>query len=356
MSLPKKRLVATRAGDGHIRVAEEDAPELVPGAVLVDVRVSLISPGTELGGWRGMKAKREAPDPNAKPAGFGYSNAGVVVAAGEGVEQFEPGDRVACIGGGASHTNIAVVGQNLCTRLPEDVTFAQGSYAMLGATALNALRRGDPAFGEFVAVAGLGIIGQIVAQLYRLAGCYVTGWDAIPFRTQLAEKCGAAQAVVVGEEDEVERTKAFAGGYGLDQAVVAFGADANKAIESIGRCMKRSPDGHPMGTIVVVGNPQFQYRSHESAGMSNIDIRRSSRTGPGFLDHDWEFGSDYPGVFVRWTTRTNVELCLRLIGEGRLDVDSLTTHTVPLLNVDEGTSALLSDPDSVLGVVLAMPD
>jgi len=154
-------------------------------------------------------------------------------------------------------------------------------------------------------------------------------------------------AVTVGAEDEVEATKSFTGGMGLDEAVIAFGGDANLVMENIEKSMKLSPDGHPMGVVVMVGRPRFEYTS----GTTNIDYRRSARTGPGYHDAAWEYGPDYPPVFVRWTTQTNLKLCMRLISEGRLDVDCLTTHTIPLNDVEEGVDAALQDPDGMLGVV-----
>ena len=85
--------------------------------------------------------------------------------------------------------------------------------------------------------------------------------------------------------------------------------------------------------------------------MTNIDIRRASRVGPGYHDGAWERGADYPPVFMRWTTRTNLELTMRLIGERKLQVSALTTHTIPMDRVEQDTPALLDDPDRALGVV-----
>lgn len=48
----------------------------------------------------------------------------------------------------------------------------------------------------------------------------------------------------------------------------------------------------------------------------------------------WEVGAPDPPVFVRWTRQTNLELCLRLIAEGRLKVDDLTTHTLSLADIE----------------------
>ena len=345
MASPDKRHVVARCGDGHLRPIEQDVPELCPGTVLVEVHASLVSPGTELGGWRNLAAARENPNPDAEPRPFGYSNSGVVL-------EVTGGDRVACIGGGyAMHADFAVVPHNLCVALPDGVSFAQGAYAMLSATALHALRRGEPEFGESVAIAGLGILGQLAGQLHRLAGNFVIGWDTIPQRLEIAHMWGIDSVVHVGQEDEMELTRAFTNGYGLDAAVIAFGGDGDSTAKSIHKSLKVTPDGHSVGRIVVVGNPGFAWPFRASA---NADIRQAGRTGPGYHDEPWEVGAPYPPVFMRWTTRTNLELCMRLIDEGRLNVDCITTHTIPLAEVEAGIEAIIDQPDDILGVVFTM--
>lgn len=349
--MPETRMVAAVMGDGRIGLIEQPVPQLRPGAVLVEVRNSLVSPGTELGGWRGLSRQRERPRPDVKPTPFGYSNAGLVLEVGVGVEEFKPGDRVACIGAGyAQHTDYAVVPHHLCVALPTNVTFAQGAYAMLAATALQAVRRAEPQLGEYLAVVGLGIVGQLTARLLQLAGCFVIGWDTIAFRTEIAAGWGIDGVVVVGVEHEVSVTEAFTKSAGLDGAVFAFGGDGTKALASIREGLKRAPDGHRMGRIVIVGGVRLDY----SFGLTNADLREAARTGPGYHDEVWEYGSPYPPVFMRWTTRTNLELVIRLISEGRLDVDCLTTHTIPLTEVEAGVSAIVGEPDRILGVVFAM--
>lgn len=346
-----KRIVVAVMGNGHIGLIEEKIPVLCPGYVLVEVHNSLVSPGSELGGWSGLQKQLDNPNLKAKPRPFGYSNAGIVLEVGAGVEEFKVGDRVACIGGGyALHTNYAVVPHNLCVILPDNVTFAQGSYAMLAATALNALRRGKPEFGEYVAVVGLGLVGQLTAMFYQLAGNFVIGWDIISFRTEIAQKWGIDATAVVDAQDEIAATKVFTNECGLDAAVIAFGGDANKLVEKIHQCLKRSPDGHPMGRVIVPGNASFTYPGI----LTNVDIRRAARTGPGYHDETWEVGPDYPPVFVRWTTRTNLELCMRMIAKGKLKVDCLTTHIIPLEDVDRRISEIIKEPDKILGVCFKM--
>jgi len=352
MAIAKKRKVAAVCGDGRIRLVRQDVPPLRPGTVLVEVHASLVSPGTELGGWRGLAARRKSPDPDARPRPFGYSNAGIVLEAGEGMDEFKSGDRVACIGAGyALHTNLAVVPHNLCVALPDNVTFEQGAYAMLSATALHCMRRGTPEFGENTAIAGMGILGQLAGQFYRMAGNFVIGWDTIPRRLAIARVWGIDATVDVANEDTVAVTRAFTNGYGLDAAVVAFGGDGNSAVHDIRNSLRATPDGHTTGRIVVVGNASFNWPF--GAG-SNADIRQAGRTGPGYHDEAWEFGAPYPPVVMRWTTRTNLELCMRLIGERRLNVDCVTTHTMPLAEVEDGIEAAIGKPDEMLGVVFTM--
>ncbi len=315
---------------------------------------SLVSPGTELkGGWKAYKANFDKADPNQndKPEPFGYSNSGIVLECGEGVTEFKPGDRVAAIGGGyALHTQFALVPKNLCFHIPENMTFIQAAYTMLAATALQALRRGEPVFGESAAVIGLGIVGQLTVQLLQLAGLRVIGWDTMKSRTDLALKRGIDACALVGKEDPVKASMDFTDNAGLDFAVLAFGGDATAAVESLIKCFRTSRDTHPMGVIVDVGGVKFNY----GGWMINMDIRRSSRTGPGYHDLEWERGSTYPPVFIRWDTRENVKLCLRLISEGKLDVDSLTSHVIPFDNIEKGLADALNNPDDMLGVVFSM--
>jgi len=343
------RLIATVCSDGNIRPIEEPIPELKPGAVLVEVKSSLISPGTELGSWHSLARRREEPT-DSEPRKFGYSNSGIVAAVGEGAEEFQPGDRVGCLGAGyASHATWAVVPHHLCVRLPDNVSHDQGAYAMLVATALHAMRRCDSNFGEYTGIVGLGLVGQLSAQLFQLAGNYVIGWDMIETRRNIASEWGIHATTNVDGKQE-QRTKEFTRGMGLDSAVFAFGGDGTEAVNSITQCMKLSPDTHRMGTLVIVGGMNFDFRSVTT----NLDFRRSARTGSGYHDERWEFGEPYPPVFMRWTTRTNLELCMRLISEGRLNVDCLTTHRVPLEEAEEKTAALLDSPDDLLGVVFQM--
>lgn len=348
-----KRIVGALDATGHGCVIEQDVPELGKGMVKVEVKASLISPGTELSGAK--KARADGVTDPGTPRTFGYQNAGVVVEVNESVTEFQPGDRVACMGGGyAMHTNIALVPKNLCAKLPDNVTFEQGAYTHLAITSLHAVRRAQPELGEYALVVGLGLVGQMAARLGQLAGCYVTGWDMVPFRCQVARDWGIDGTAQVGQDDLEALASTFTRSCGFDWAVMAFGGDGTKALQSVSKVMKLSPDTHRMGRISLVG--ALKTECPWGAGLGNLDLRCSARTGPGYHDEAWERGDyEYPPVFMRWTTRTNMEFALRLMSEGKLDVSSLTTHKVPLEDIDDAVTAHIETPDATLGTILVMP-
>lgn len=332
-------------GKGQLYVAQTPIPELKPGEVLVKVGASLISPGTELAG---IKNRRGNPS-DAAPRSIGYQNAGTIIAMGEGCHGLQVGDRVACMGSGAAHSDYSVVPCNLCVKLPEGVTFEEGAFNHLGATALQAVRRGQLELGENVAVMGLGIVGQLIAQLAGIAGCRVLGVDGLKNRIDKAVETGIDKAVTL-DEDQVGAMKELSRGYGMDCGFICFGGEATGALETLISMAKVAPDGHKMGRVVIVGGAKITYSFPTRLG--NMDIRAASRTGPGYHDKDYEYGRDYPATLVQWTTQRNLEDVVWWIDAGKLKVRPLITHRYPLDRVAEAYELLIENPGEALGVIL----
>ncbi len=349
LSLPEMRRVAAIDGAGRISVIDDAVPELRPGTVLVEVRSSLVSPGTELGGVPG---RRSDPDAGRPPRAFGYGNAGIVLAVGEGCSGVGVGDRLACMGAGyAQHATHAVVPVNLTVPLPEGLSFDEGAFAHLAATALWSVRRAGVEFGHNAAVFGLGLVGQIAAQIARAAGAHVMAVDRLRSRLEVAAKCGADMVFEPGSGDLGAAAGEFSRGHGFDAAILAFGGEKSEALESVLGIMKLAPDGHRYGRISIVGGGEFRVSFPQHFG--NIDVCASSRPGPGYHDEEWEHGRDYPPVFVQWSTRRNMEECLLFAARGRLDFASLVTRRAPLEDAADACEELIAHPERALGVILA---
>ena len=342
-----QRKVAAIDGRGQGVCLEETMPALGPGEVKVRVEASLISPGSELGR---VGAMRENPQPDRPPRPFGYTNAGVVEEVGTGVEQFEVGQSVACMGGGyALHSDWACVPQNLCATIPEGVSFAEAASVHLAATGLHAVRRTAPLYGENGIVVGLGLVGQLTAQFAQLSGCHVLGVDHFTRRREIAQEVGIECVVDPAGQDVVEQAGEFTQGYGMDFGVIAFGGEASDALETIYQSLKQAPDTHRMGRIVLVGGAQVTHGFGSALG--NVDLRSAARTGPGYHDPAYERGQAYPEVFVEWPTQRNLAECLRAIADGKLRVQPLYTHEFALEEVAAAVDVLVESPAEALGVV-----
>ncbi|MCY2967232.1 MAG: oxidoreductase, partial [Planctomycetota bacterium] len=106
---------------------------------------------------------------------LGYSGAGIALEVGRDVSGIRVGDMVAY--GGEGHAEIIHASQNLCAHVPAGVPHREASFVALGSIALQAVRRAEIQLGDRVVVVGLGLVGQLVAQLVRVAGGRVIAID-----------------------------------------------------------------------------------------------------------------------------------------------------------------------------------
>ncbi len=346
----KKRIAAVVTGKGEVTTRKVDLPALKPNEARIKVHASLISPGTEM---NLVKVRRATPDAKVDYTVFGYSNAGEIVEINGDCGGLKRGMRVACMGSAAAnHANYANVPVNMMTPLPDNVTYEQAVYACLGATSLQAIHRTAVELGEYGMVLGLGIVGNLAAQLAQLSGARVLAWETMPSRLKTAAKCNIKNTVNFKKADPVKVAADFAAPYGMDFAVLAFGGEATAAFNQVKECMKISSDTHAMGRITLVGGCSVNIVG--GAGCGNLDIRSSARTGPGYYDKAWEYGQDYPGAFIQFHTNRNLREIITLISEKRLLVDPMTTHKLPLSEVGTAADLLINTPDKAMGIVLEM--
>src|SRR5215468_9216008 len=282
---------------------------------------------------------------------IGYSAAGEVLAVGEGVTDLAPGDLVACAGAGqANHADFIVVKRNLVCRLPPGCPVNLAASTTVGAIALQGVRRAAPQLGERVALIGLGLIGQITAQLLRAAGCTVVGHDLDPARVERARSLGMAHG-----SSQADQFKALVrdvtGGFGADRTLVTAATKSNALINLAMEVTRRK------GTVVAVGDIGLKIE-RDVFYHKEIDLLMSTSYGPGRYDRSYEVdGHDYPFAYVRWTENRNMQSYLELIANGRIDIQPLIDRVI---SVDEAPSAyreLANGEGSLpLGVLIRYPD
>src|SRR5437660_2170435 len=95
------------------------------------------------------------------------------------------------------------VPQNLCVRLPDEISFDEGAFGTLGAIALKGVRLAAPTLGEAFVVIGLGLLGQITVQLLKANGCRVFGIDTDESKFELAKELGAEDCSTPGKAGSI---------------------------------------------------------------------------------------------------------------------------------------------------------
>jgi threonine dehydrogenase-like Zn-dependent dehydrogenase len=143
-----------------------------------------------------LKVFKEAMNRLDEPFPLGYSASGVVVETGNGLENFDIGDRVAISGSGyASHSEYNFVPENLCAPIPKKTNgdyldFEEAAFCMVGAIAMHSVNEVGARTGDTIAVIGLGLIGLLTVQILKAKGCEPIGIDIDDDKVNIAKRLG----------------------------------------------------------------------------------------------------------------------------------------------------------------------
>jgi 2-desacetyl-2-hydroxyethyl bacteriochlorophyllide A dehydrogenase len=322
---------------GRVTVEQEDVSldDLKPLEVVVRNEASIISAGTELARLNGLEGLQF-------PCRPGYGSVGRVLAIGSGVTDFKADDRVFYAGKHASVQRF-MHGQDhqwgLLFPVPEALSASDAVFACMAQIAMTAPNITELALSDTVAVFGLGLVGNLAAQLYRLAGARVIGIDPVARRCELAKKVGIETVIDVPPERQVEALKELTQGKGAAVTVDAVGHSA-----IINNCVEGTA---LFGQVILLGSPRAPFSANMTPMMSQIHIRGLVVRGA----HMWRLvPNDLRGAkhSVAWALRTVFDL----IGSGKLNVRALTQPIVKPADVPAAYAGLQSEPEKYVGVVI----
>lgn len=258
-----------------------------------------------------------------EPLPLGYCNAGEVIAVGEGVHEFAVGDRVASNG---QHAEYVCVPKNLCSLIPENVSYEEAAFTVIGSIGLQGIRLINPTLGETIVVVGLGLIGLLTAELLVANGCDVIGFDFDDKKVALAAAKGIKAFNVAKGTDPVKTVENLTNNIGADGVIITASAKTNEVISQAAQMSRKR------GRIVLVGVIGLDINRADFF-KKELTFQVSCSYGPGRYDEDYEQrGNDYPLGFVRWTEKRNFDAILGAISKGKLDVRPLITQRVALDN------------------------
>jgi L-iditol 2-dehydrogenase len=344
---------AVYRGEGRVRVESVPVPEIGPGEVLVRVESCGIC-HTDL--------KKIAHDLLPPPRIFGHETAGVVAAAGRGVNGLQEGDRVAlfhhipCLdcfycqhrvyaqcetykrvgitagfepagGGFAQYVRVMdwIVRRGV-VRVPERASADRACFVEPVNTCLKAVVKCEIQAGEAVVVLGQGPIGLLFTMLLSRRGARVYVTDPLDRRRELARRFGAAEAF-----DPAAGPGALEGA--LAGATQGRGADAVFiATAAAGMVEQAVRLSRPGARLLLFA----QTAPGERIELEGAAICVGERTMLGCYSADVDLQEE----------------SARLVLDGELPVEDLISHRLPLEEIHAGIEMATHPDSSTLKIIV----
>ncbi|MFW5864140.1 MAG: zinc-binding dehydrogenase [bacterium] len=325
-------------GKNQVEVKEEEisTDNLGPWEVVVENEASLVSAGTELSRLLGMEIG--GPGFPARP---GYASIGRIKMKGDAVNDYEVGDRVFYAGKHCSVQRFEHGQNHMWGRLyqvPEGISSVDATYCCLAEIALTAPFLSEISLNDTVAVFGLGTIGNLCAQLYKIAGCTVIGLDPVKSRGDLAKKVGISNIIDAAPDKQVEALLEATGGKGADITVDVVGHSG-----VVCNCIKGAKG---YGQVVLLGTPRAPHEGDMTVPFQDIHMKCITVRGA----HMWQMPAMElveQKCTVPWAYKTVFDYML----DGRLQVEPLRSHVVKPEEASKIYDGLQNDRETYTSVV-----
>ncbi|MCZ1265024.1 zinc-dependent alcohol dehydrogenase [Paenibacillus tundrae] len=319
----------------QVETVEEDfiLPALGEKEVLVKLIYSLISPGTELAMLSGKEEWAKLP---VCP---GYASVSEVIEVGEGVRHVQPGDAVFHYGQHAEYQVVST--DHVFIKVPEHLDLKWVPFTRMATVAFTSVRVSNIELGDVVGVTGLGLVGNLAAQLARLQGATVIGVDLSPERIRTAQTCGVDYTLHGGEDKVKEKIHAITNGAGVSTHIEATGVPSVgvQSLEWIGK----------LGEIIFLGSPRGEYNTDVTDILNYCHLYgRGCITFKGA--HEWRFPVE-PNEFVKHSLVRNSNIVFELMLKNKLHIEPLISHVMKPDQAQEAYEGLRLNKDQYNGVL-----
>ncbi|WP_400246873.1 2,3-butanediol dehydrogenase [Niallia sp. JL1B1071] len=334
-----------------IRLENIEEPQVAPGKVKIKVKWCGIC-GSDLHEYLGgpIFIPVDQPHPltnEIAPVTLGHEFSGEIVEIGEGVTDYQVGDRVVVepifathghqgaynldenmgflglAGGGGGFSEYVSVDTELLHKLPDELSYEQGALVEPSAVALYAVRSSKIQAGDTSAVFGCGPIGLLVIEALKAAGA--TDIYAVELSSERQAKAEELGAIVINpaeyEDVVAELVRRTNGGVDVSFEVTGVPVVLKQAIQSTSIA----------GETVIVSIWE------KGAEILPNDIVIKERTIKGIIG----YRDVFPSV-------------LNLMRKGYFSADKLVTKKIKLDEVvEEGFQSLISEKNQVKILVSA---
>lgn len=322
-------------GPEQLYVEDVPVPDPGPGELVIQTLVASICNATDVHIWEGRLGEELRPP---FPHVLGHERAGRVVAVGDGVQGYALGDRVACwakMDGAFGEYDLIRPWQYPTVRLSDAISDDAASLMEVVGATMRGIHSAAIRPGDRVVVLGQGVQGMVLARLAQLVGAEaVLGIDALPFRLERARELAADHVLDPSGMTSARVTEAVRSAFGgeCDVVIDALGGGASDganvrdaaldALRWAGRYLVYGlpPDDVPLNLRLVA--------------MKGLTLKG--------IDTPPHEVARLMGLGEHW------------VAEGKLPLERLITHRVPLEKIVDGLELCRSRPGEVLKVMVDM--
>jgi L-iditol 2-dehydrogenase len=332
---------------GHFVYQEEPNPDIHEDEVLIRVRACGIC-GSDVHGMDGSTGRRRPP------IIMGHEASGVIAEVGDKVTGWSRGDRVTfdstvycgscwyCQRGAinlcdsrrvlgvscedykqqGAFAEYVAVPQRILYRLSEAVSFERAAMVEAVSVAVHAVGRTPVSLGDTAVVVGAGMIGLLVVQALRLAGCgTIIAVDLEAERLKLAQRLGADVGLKADGCDVLEEVKHHTRGRGADLAMEVVGT--SPTVNTALACVRKG------GAVTLVGN----LKPSIELPLQAVVTRQLTLSGSCASSGEYS-------------------ACLDLMARGAINVEQLISATPPLADGAAWFKRLYDREPGLLKVIL----
>mgnify|MGYP001627228414 CR=1 FL=1 len=312
---------AVLTAPGKLEVQTVPVPMPGPG----EVRIKLEGSGlcaSNIPVWEG-RDWFEYPVAAGNP---GHEGWGTIEALGEGVTNFQIGNRVACLSYHA-YAEFDVAKAEEVVRLPAELDGLPFPGEPLGC-AMNIFHRSEIQKGHKVAIVGAGFLGLLLIQLAKFAGAEVIAISKRDYSLQAASEAGADHLIPLDDHYAIiKKVEKITAGTCCDRVIEVTGKEwpLNLSIELT----------KVRGKLIVAGFHQD--------GMRQVNVQELNWKGIDMISaHERD-----PQQYIQ-----GIQKAIDAIKNGQMDPFPLFTHVFPLEKASEAFEHLQNRPDGFIKAIL----
>ena len=240
------------------------------------------------------------------------------------------------------HANYVTVSSrpNSLAPIPDGVSFDEAAFGVLGSVSIHGVRKAKIELGEFAAITGMGLVGQLALQLASQTGCdALVAIDLADMRLQVASEY-ATHTMNPSVREVKSEINGLTNGRGLDIVIEASGYP-----QALLTAFDLARIG---GRIMLLGSIW-----HRKIEVDFMPFHEKELTLVGCHQPKCPTAET---IYFPWTQQYNRRQILKMIADGRMDVQRLISHKLPYDEAAEAYRLLRDEKDKSLGVVLDWTD